>query len=56
MIKAMGTQELVNSRTKAKGRLFYVKDIGTLERNNVTGVLMEYHDMTTYIKQLIKTV
>ena len=35
----------VSSRTKAKGCLYYIKDVGTLEQDNVTKVLMGYHNI-----------
>ena len=37
----------VYSRTMAKGLLYYVKDVGTLEQDNVTEVLMGYHNSIT---------
>ena len=36
-------------RTKAKGCLYNIKDVGTLEQDNAIGVLMEYHSITTYV-------
>ena len=39
----------VYSGTKAKGRLYYIKKVGTLELDNVKRVLMGYHNMTTYV-------
>ena len=35
-------------RTK-DGRLYYIKDVGTLEQDSVTGVLMRNHNMKTYV-------
>ena len=40
----------------AEGLLYYIKDVGTLEQDNVTDVLMRNHEETTWVqKQLNKT-